>query len=201
MNYYLVDFENTKLCVNDDIVKCVKGDKVIVFYSSCCKNISMDVIEDIIRKEASFACFEIKSGTKNALDFQLSSYLGYLIGSGCDDDNIYIVSNDKGYDCLCNFWQNFSCVKVKRISRTLLMEEVVEEKKSPKVKTSDLVTLEEVKTYISEDEHPEEIMNIINAYKTKSAINNGISKYFRDSKVSGTIYKKLKVLLKEKHKT
>lgn len=36
-------------------------------------------------------------GTKNALDFQPSSYLGYRICNGNDSSLYYIVSNDKGF--------------------------------------------------------------------------------------------------------
>lgn len=244
MNYFLIDYENTKLSVNDDLVKCSEGDKVIVFFSNCCKNISMDIVEDIIKKGASFSCIEIKQGTKNALDFQLSSYLGFIIGSGCEDANIYIVSKDKGYDCLCDFWQNLYNMKVERIARMTPQEQVQapninktnnvkntnnkhnntsttnttnktnttsntnatnkpksNNKKSTKVSPADRVTIEEVRKYISEEEYPEVIMDILNAYKAKSSINNAISKHYRDSKMAGKIYKKLKVLLKEKNKS
>ena len=36
-------------------------------------------------------------GTKNALDFQPASYLGYRICNGNDSSLYYIVSNDKGF--------------------------------------------------------------------------------------------------------
>lgn len=43
----------------------------------------------------------------NALDFQLTSYLGLLIdrASSTEQTNFYIVSKDKGYTCLNDFWQ------------------------------------------------------------------------------------------------
>ena len=54
---------------------------------------------------------------------------------------------------------------------------------------------------LSADEYSDRILEIINSFKTKQAINNGLSKEFKDSKKSGAIYKKLKPLLKEKKKT
>lgn len=55
--------------------------------------------------------------------------------------------------------------------------------------------------YLTEEEYSDKILEIFNSYKTKVAINNGLSKEFRDSQKSSAIYKKLKVLLKEKHKS
>lgn len=41
---------------------------------------------------------------KNSLDFQLSTYLGYLIAK--DNNTSYlIVSNDKGYQSVIDFWK------------------------------------------------------------------------------------------------
>lgn len=42
-------------------------------------------------------CFKVNVGTKNALDFQSVSYLGYRICNGNDSSLYYIVSSDKGF--------------------------------------------------------------------------------------------------------
>ena len=105
MDYYLVDFENVKTDGLKDISKVKDGDAVIIFYSEQCRNITLDVIANMIRKKINLTCFKVKIGTKDALDFQLSSYLGLLIGQEQGDANYYIVSNDKGYDCICEFWK------------------------------------------------------------------------------------------------
>jgi hypothetical protein len=205
MNYYLVDFEN----IGTDGIKDLAGVKVndfmILFYSDQCKNITLDVIDSIARLHLQFRAYKVKTGTKNALDFQLSSYLGYLIGKGEADSRFYIVSNDKGYDCLCEYWKAQN-VKVERI--TLQETEPVKEKndaakpkKKSKVSTSDLATLEEIEELLSEEDEPEEVLRIFNQYKTKQSICNTMSKVFKDSKRASAIYKKLKPLLKAKNKT
>ena len=52
-------------------------------------------------------------GTKNALDFQLSSYLGYIIRENEDKPyNYYIVSKDKGFECIINFWKKKASVRL-----------------------------------------------------------------------------------------
>lgn len=201
MNFFLIDYENVKLRPNDEVIRCEEGDEVIVFFSSCCKNIQMDAIEDIMRKQAIFSCIEVYAGSGNALDFQLSSYLGYLIGLGYEDANFYIVSNDKGYDCLCDFWRKLYNVNLKRVPRVAATEQLKKPTRSTKVKKSDLATIEEIAELLSPNEYPVDILKIVNSYKTKQAIMNSISKLVRDSTIAGNIYKKLKPLLKKKNKS
>ena len=43
-----------------------------------------------------------------------------------------------------------------------------------------------------------EIVNIVNQYKTKQAINSNLQKYFKDNEKVGAIYKILKPFLKNK---
>jgi hypothetical protein len=205
MNYYLVDFENIGTDGIKDLAGVKANDFMILFYSDQCKNITLDVIDSIARLHLQFRAYKVKTGTKNALDFQLSSYLGYLIGKGEADSRFYIVSNDKGYDCLCEYWKAQN-VKVERI--TLQEAETVKEKndaakpkKKSKVSTSDLATLEEIEVLLSEEDEPEEVLRIFNQYKTKQSICNTMSKVFKDSKRASAIYKKLKPLLKAKNKT
>lgn len=43
---------------------------------------------------------------ENSLDFQLSSYLGYIIHENHDKSvSYYIVTKDKGFACLANYWK------------------------------------------------------------------------------------------------
>jgi hypothetical protein len=53
---------------------------------------------------------------KNALDFVLDSYLGYQIARYGLEAKYIIVSNDKGFDHLINFWSSYG-YKVERLSR------------------------------------------------------------------------------------
>lgn len=208
MNYYLVDYENIRADSLKELTGVQEGDEMILFYSEQCKNISLEVIENIVRLNVQFSCFKVITGTKNALDFQLSSYLGYLIGKFEENAAYYIVSNDKGFDCLCEYWERLD-KSVKRIVFQKQEPEVkVENKeviktseKKRKVKESDIASLEEIKSLLTEEDEPEEVLKIFNQYKTKQAICNGMAKYFKDSKRASAIYKKLKSLLKEKHKS
>ena len=115
MNYFLIDFENVRSDGIKTIAQIKAEDTVIIFYSEQCKSIALDVIEEITKNNVKLKCFKVTIGAKNALDFQLSSYLVYLIGNESGEAKYYIVSNDKGYDCLCDYWKNAE-KNVERIS-------------------------------------------------------------------------------------
>lgn len=82
MSYYLIDFENVRTDGVKKLEEIKNGDTIAIFYSENCKNITLDVIENLTKYNVRISCFKAKLGTKNALDFQLSSYLGYIIGQG-----------------------------------------------------------------------------------------------------------------------
>lgn len=191
MSYYFVDFENVRINGVKNLVGIKNGDTVTIFFSDQCKNITLDVIEDLTRNGVQINCYKAKIGTKNALDFQLSSYLGCIIGKGSADENYYIVSNDKGYDCLCGFWKEQGKTVIRMPSPEI----------NKKTANTDLVTMDEINKYLSKGDRPEDVLVIVNQCKTKQAICNGMAKKFKDSKKAGALYKKLKPLLEAKNKS
>ena len=210
MNYFLVDFENVKTDGIKDLKGVQEGDAMVVFYSENCKSITLDVLDSIIALKLKYNSFKVKVGTKNALDFQLTSYLGYLIGQSGMDTNYYIVSDDKGFEVVADFWKeqgiDVSCISLKGPVSAPKKEATketkkAEPKKKSKVSSKDLATLDEIVTLIGKDNEPAEVLKIFNQYKTKVAINNGLVKHFKDTKKVSEIYKKLKPLLKAKNKS
>jgi hypothetical protein len=213
MNYYLVDFENVGTDGIKDFRGVESGDNFIIFYSENRKSVTIDIMERIASLNLKFKSFKVETGTKNALDFQLASYLGYLINSD-KGANFYIVSNDKGFDCLCNYWSNAGTA-VKRISlhegstneATETQKNSQEQRTTPaktkksKVEKINLATLDELKVYLSDEDEPEAVLAIFNQYKTGQSICNGLAKRYKDTKRASAVYKKLKPLLKEKAKS
>lgn len=103
MATYLIDFENVGsdgLCGTEELTE---KDSVYIFYSSNSGRISMKMHQCICCSRANFKYFEISVGGKNALDFQLSTFLGYLI-SRKDTEEIFIISKDRGFRHILNFW-------------------------------------------------------------------------------------------------
>lgn len=211
MDYYLVDFENVRTDGVKEIVTAKEGDEIIIYFSDACKNISLDVVESITKRGIKLSCYKAKTGTKNSLDFQLSSHLGYLIGQNLDNVKFHIVSNDKGYDCLCEFWKEHGKL-VDRIQPSEIAEIAEEELKKAKKKkkkkkkskeqenSKNLASLEEIQTLLGGSAESEIVLEIVNAFQSKTQINNAMGVKFKDTKKAGAIYKKLKPLLKEKGK-
>ncbi len=212
MQYYLIDYEN----FSDDMIMNSKdfanGASVYLFYSDMGgKKISLDAMTKIQGGNRKVQNIKVHSGTKNALDFQLTSYLGYLIAKAGKKDEFFIVANDKGYDVVARFWHDQG-VKVSRIEykepekNTSTRKEKTAAKstsaKTTKVEAKDIATQGEVQKILGKGYNFQAITEIVNQYKTKSSINSALIKFAnKDTKKAGEIYQKLKPLLKEKHKT
>lgn len=133
MSIYLVDYEN----VNADGFKGVenlgKDDSVYVFYTTNAGNLSFDLHKKLVESDAEIKYFSVSSG-KNALDFQLSMFAGYLVGKGISQ-NIYIVSNDKGFDADTMFYDNFLIAEnIDVVRSTSIASTLVSKEKRGKVK-------------------------------------------------------------------
>lgn len=104
MAVYLVDFENVTSAGISGVQKLTKEDKVYIFYTANAANMSFAAHLNLLSSPAEIIYYNVSSGGKNALDFQLSSFLGYLISQG-KEKQFYIISNDKGYEYVKNFWE------------------------------------------------------------------------------------------------
>ena len=199
MNHFLIDFEN----VSSDELKQIQGvkknDSVVLFFSNACKNISLESINVLARNGVSFTSQKITNGSKNALDFQLASHLGFLAGTCPAEDTFHIVSKDKGYDCLITYWKARNR-NVDRIEIVSAQKKETKIAKKSKVDPADAVTLKELNSVLSKKDMPDQVLQIFNKYKTKVAINNGLIRIYKDTKRAGEVYQKLKPLLKSKNK-
>lgn len=104
MATYLVDLENTGLAGLIGLDELSKNDKVIVFYGTRTGAIAFDKHVELTKAKAEVTYTKTERVAKNYLDFQLVTYLGYLIGSG-QERVYYIISKDKGYDSCIEFWK------------------------------------------------------------------------------------------------
>ena len=105
MKTYLVDFENVKSKGLVGIDRLTSDDHVIIFYSENSDTISFEMHCMVMQAKAEVDYMKVRVGGKNALDFQLSTLLGYLVAEG-DNSHIFIISNDRGFDKLHDFWEN-----------------------------------------------------------------------------------------------
>ena len=104
MTVYLVDFENVRSEGLRGVEELSSNDKVVIFYSKNADAITFDVHMLLAKSKAEIETFRILRGGRNSLDFQLSTYLGYLVMENCYR-KIFIVSQDKGFLCATSFWE------------------------------------------------------------------------------------------------
>lgn len=101
---YLIDFENVASEGLSGITYLGEDDQVIIFYSNNSNRLTMKMHILIGKSVCDLQYFEVTVGGKNALDHQISTWLGYLVGTGAAERNYYIVSRDMGYKHVANFW-------------------------------------------------------------------------------------------------
>ena len=79
MAIYLIDFENVHSDGLKGIEQLAENDICYVFYSEHAGVLTFNIHKKIIDSKAKIYYVEAQVGMKNALDFQLVSYLGYMI--------------------------------------------------------------------------------------------------------------------------
>ena len=105
MAYYLVDYENVKADGMCGVDQLGKKDVVCIFYSENASTLTFGLHENLNRSKAKILLQKVEVGVKNALDFQLSTYLGYLVSENeGKNETYYIVSEDKGLAILTGYW-------------------------------------------------------------------------------------------------
>ena len=117
MACFLVDFENEcgNLLNGISHLNFSKNDEIIIFYSKNASHLTMELHKELEIIKANKQYIKVETGSKNALDFQLSSYLGACIQKG-PKKKYYIVSKDSGFDTVCRFWRDNN-IFVKRIEQ------------------------------------------------------------------------------------
>ncbi len=215
MNTYMVDFENVKSAGLTGIEKLGNGDKVIIFYSENSDTISFEMHSLIMKSTADIQYCKVKVGGKNALDFQLATALGYIVAKG-ENEYIFVISNDKGFDKLHDFWNVYpeattDCLvyRVQNIDKALeyksanskteeiqeLPAEVTEQprqkkrtyKKRPNNSTDYIISI------LGENVTSENIQSIENCLKisdTKESFHNELAKIFKQDATE--LYKNLR---------
>lgn len=111
---YLIDSENTGSAWLGLLKGISKKDKVYIFATEKSSKITYSEAGLLADKWDQVDVVMVERGTKNALDFQLATYLGYLLRAGRNGEYI-IISGDTGYDPVADFW-NSRGKKVKRMT-------------------------------------------------------------------------------------
>lgn len=220
---FFVDFENVKISGLDGLLELNSTDEVFIFYSDNANGITFDVHKNLNETKAKINLQKVEVGSKNALDFQLSSYLGFIINEnlnkGNENTSYFIVTKDLGFSCLTNYWKNKS-IDISIVTNLLCnqedksenkTEDKAEDKNDNKIEdnntnsepikevsiNSDNLPLQTVNNTI-DNEGLKFIVETINNYQSKREINNALGKHYKDSKKASEIYKAIKPLLADK---
>lgn len=186
MKMYFVDYENINGKSLKPTLDISRGDIVFIFYTNACRNISDSTIKLIGDKGGFLKTFKVKNGVRNALDFQLSSYIGYIISKNFFANyKLIIVSGDKGYDVVCDFWRKRD-INIQRIDNY----------SSDMCMNKNVVSESELSKYLNEKElfYKDDILEIINTAGNTQKLYAKLGKLIRNANFAGIIYKKIKPL-------
>ncbi len=104
MAIYMIDYENVKTGGLNGISRLTAEDRVIIFYSENANRLTFDLHRRLMECPAKIEYREVTVGGHNALDFQLVTYLGYLIAQNPEGQYL-IISYDRGFEYVVNFWR------------------------------------------------------------------------------------------------
>lgn len=185
MGIYLVDYENVHNDGVTDIQKLSASDRVVIFYGDSIKSIPFETHVEMMNSKAAIEYIETHKIAKNYLDFQLSTYLGYLIGKG-EKGPVYIISHDTGFDSIVDFW-NSRDIKTSRLP-SIAAETSATKKKKKKSQKSRL------------EDHEEKMPDAVKTQKTKESASSAVSSAQKEApeakKLPEAVRKKIRAALK-----
>ena len=159
---------------------------MLLFYTAQTSAISMPQLGRLLNfvKRADVQLINCTVG-KDALDFQLVSYLGYMIREAPEEDYC-IISNDKAFELVGRFWQD----KNVNVCSAVCLEQAKESGEHSRLHS-------ELEKLITNSDELEFVEKCINELTTKSGINNRIVKKYGTTR-AGEIYRLIKPLLTDK---
>jgi len=184
MSVFLIDYENVSTSGLDGLHTRTTSDQIFIFYTENADRLTFDIHQKLIACQAVIQYIKVEAGSKNALDFQLATYLGYLI-AGNTSRSYYIVSKDNGFDSVQNFWKK-NHVSVLRIPN-LDVETSRSEHEELRTKLQEILDSKDIQV----------VFGMIDKYKTKQGLNNALMKQF-DNKRTSEIYRVIKPYIASK---
>ena len=116
---FMIDSENVGTNFIEGAKSLTKDDKIIYFKGNTIPRDENEILRYLSESKAELEIIERHEElTKNALDFQLCTYAGFLIDKMATGSELYIVTNDKGYEASITFLKRLSenKISIRRIS-------------------------------------------------------------------------------------
>ncbi len=102
--YFLIDYENVNYAGLEGTEFLEKEDTVSFFYSDACDKIVAYRMKHIKESGCNLEICKLKSKGKNALDFYIASKIGEIFAAD-HDAKVAIISEDKDYKALIDYWR------------------------------------------------------------------------------------------------
>ena len=192
MNLIFVDFENVHNTGLNGLENLTENEIVYLFYSKNTPHLPMDLVGKISASPALISPIESAVG-KNAMDFVIASFLGYKIKEYGDVDNYYILSKDKGYKPLVDFWQDWNVEIITDLSKFC---KKITTKKKANSNNEQALRCNLGKALLEYNKKDRKlIIDTVLLGKSKTDINNKLVKLTGSTKTAGEIYKRIRELI------
>lgn len=213
MATYIIDYENVSVDGMKGLSELTAEDNLYIFYSEKADRMTFDLYRRLSECRARQEFFRASVGTKNALDFQLVSILGYKVARD-EKATFVIVSRDKGFDCVVKLWasRGVSITRASSIGAALTGEPAEEPTAKPATKTATAKKAEPKNAAAKPEDalahkvssqlgskyaaHVDMAVEGLLAHPNKTDFNNYLGKKLGDTKLASELYHKLKPLLK-----
>lgn len=219
MAIYLIDYENVYIEGLNGLESLKAEDEVIIFYTQNRCGLTFELHQRLISSRAKVHLMEVtalstrKNTIKNALDLQLSMYIGYLVGSR-PGIPLHIISKDTDFDLDLAFYAQYLNGDMKKLSICATIENALQGVTMP-VEATAPVTEPQSPTKqkagrgqgVFPDGLQRQVSGLLGTEDTRLirrvcaaitaaedllALNNLLSRYYHDGKQVKEIYHKLK---------
>ena len=200
MNLIFIDFENVHNTGLKDLENLTKNETIFLFYSKNTPHLPMEIVAKISKSLANIELMESGVG-KNAMDFVIASYLGNMINKYGKKADYFILSKDKGYKPLVDFWEGYDVELISDLSKFVKKAKTTAKKAKTSTKKIKEIGLKQeqalrsnvgrVLTGYKKDVKNAAVEAILSS-KTSIEVNNKLVKFLSDSKMAGEIYQKIK---------
>lgn len=193
MNLIFVDFENVHNSGLTGLENLTDNEIVYLFYSKNTPHLPMDIVAKISKSKADIELIESGVG-KNAMDFIIASYLGYQINEYDNKVKYYILSKDKGYKPIIDFWEDWDIKMISDLNQFAKKNKVITKKTKLTVSKEEQALRSNVGRVLIgyKKDVKNAVVDIILSSKTNTEINNKLVKLTESTKTAGQIYQKIK---------
>lgn len=114
--YFLVDFENVHSEGLRGVEFLKRSDSLTLFFSNAAHVCESRYLKAIVNSGCSFDTCKLARNGKNGLDFYIATRVGEFYGSGVKPTQVAIISKDKGFNAVRDYWNG----RVSSLQRIIL---------------------------------------------------------------------------------